>query len=242
MRAVSDSPSHQTRLASETGSIMRGIRCELLLTFVSLLNSPSKVPITKIANSTLVITPLGKAVLPMNWTLLFTCLLIATARVADVTLDTLRTAAVVQGRRFIAAGLGFIGSMIYILAISKVLQHLDHWAYAVAYGAGFAAGNFLGITIERRIALGEQIVSIFTREGDRLAESLRLLGHRVTQFEGRGRDGAVAALYIEVPRRQAKKVLEDARRIDASCFYMIHDVRVARAATCSEPMRMRIAA
>lgn len=178
----------------------------------------------------------------MNWMILFTCLLIAFARVMDVTLDTLRTAAVVQGRRYFAAGLGFIGSTIYILAISKVLQHLDHWIYAVAYAAGFAAGNFLGITIERRLALGEQIVSIFTREGDMLAEALRSIGYRVTEFQGRGRDGAVTALYLEVPRRQAKKVLDDARQVDARCFYMIHDVRVARTATFSEPRRMRIAA
>ena len=178
----------------------------------------------------------------MNWMLLFTCLLIAFARICDVTLDTLRTAAVVQGRRFFAAGLGFIGSMIYILAISKVLQHLDHWQYAVAYGAGFASGNFLGITIERRLALGEQIVSIFTRQGDMLAEALRSVGYRVTEFQGKGRDGAVTALYIEVPRRHARKVVDDARQADAHCFYMIHDVRLVRAATAAEPRRMRIAA
>jgi uncharacterized protein YebE (UPF0316 family) len=178
----------------------------------------------------------------MNWMLLFTCLLIALARVMDVTLDTLRTAAVVQGRRYFAAGLGFIGSTIYILAISKVLQHLDHVVYVVAYAAGFATGNFLGITIERRIALGEQIVSIFTPHGDTLAAALRSVGYRVTEFQGRGRDGAVAALYIEVPRRHAKKVVEDARQLDANCFYMIHDVRLARAATSAQPRRMRIAA
>lgn len=178
----------------------------------------------------------------MNWMILFTCLLIALARIADVTLDTLRTAAVVQGRRFFAASLGFFGSMIYILAISKVLQHLDHWGYAVAYGIGFAVGNFLGITIERRLALGEQIVSIFTREGEMLAEALRTFDYRVTEFQGRGRDGAVTALYIEVPRRHARKVVENARQVDAKCFYMIHDVRLARAATCSDPTRMRMAA
>ncbi len=183
-----------------------------------------------------------KVVPPMNWMILFTCLLIALARIADVTLDTLRTAAVVQGRRFFAASLGFIGSMIYILAISKVLLHLDHWGYAVAYGVGFAVGNFLGITIERRLALGEQIVSIFTREGDMLAEALRTLGYRVTEFQGRGRDGAVAALYIEIPRRHAKKVVDDARQLDTNCFYIIHDVRLARAATSVEPTRIRFAA
>ena len=178
----------------------------------------------------------------MNWTILFTCLLIAFARVMDVTLDTVRTAAVVQGRRVFAASLGFLGSMIYILAVAKVLQHLDHLAYAIAYAAGFAAGNFLGITIERRLALGEQMVTIFTQRAERLAGGLRSAGYRLTEFQGRGRDGAVAALYIKVPRRQAKQVVDDAQRLDADCFYMIHDVRLARAVTSTERRGMRIAA
>ena len=178
----------------------------------------------------------------MNWMLLFTCLLIAFARVSDVTLDTLRTAAVIQGRRIYAATLGFIGSLIYILAVAKVLQHLDHWIYAVAYAAGFALGNFLGITIERRLALGEQIVSIFTRQGDMLATALRSIGYRATEFQGRGRDGAIVALYVEVPRRKAGDVIADARRIDPHCFYMIHDIRSARPPASAEPQVWRIAA
>lgn len=178
----------------------------------------------------------------MNGTIFLTVMLIVLARVTDVTLDTLRTAAVVQGRRFFSATLGFIGSLVYILAVAKVLQHLDHWAYAVAYAAGFAIGNFLGITIERRLALGDQIVSIFTRQGPRVAAALRLTGYRVTEFEGRGRDGAVVALYIEVPRKQAIRVVDDARRLDANCYYLIHDVRASRGSASSDRGRMRMAA
>ena len=166
----------------------------------------------------------------MTWTLLFTCLLIAFARVTDITLDTIRTVAIVQGRRAFAALLGFFEAMVYILAVAKVLQNIGHPAYVVAYAAGFAAGTYLGITIEQRLALGEQLVSVFTRKGNELAASLRAMGYRVTEFEGRGRDGDVAALYIEVPRRRAMKLIGDARELDADCFYLVHDVRFARRA------------
>ena len=165
----------------------------------------------------------------MNWTLLFTCLLIALARVTDMTLDTVRVVAVVQGRRFLAAGLGFVGSMIYLVAVAKVLRNFDHAIYAVAYATGFASGTFLGITIERRLAMGEQIISIFTHQGDLLAPALRELGYRLTEFHGRGRDGQVVALYIEVPRRQTAKLIAEARRIDGHCYYIVNDVRLARA-------------
>ena len=167
----------------------------------------------------------------MNWPVLFTCLLIAFARVTDITLDTVRTVAIVQGRRAFAAVLGFFEAMVYILAVAKVLQNIGHPAYVVAYAAGFAAGTYLGITIEQRLALGEQLVSVFTRKGQQLAPALRAMGYRVTEFEGRGRDGDVAALYIEVPRRQAMKLVGDARGLDADCFYLVHDVRFARRTT-----------
>ena len=178
----------------------------------------------------------------MNWTLLFTCLLIAFARVTDMTLDTVRLMAVVQGRRFLAAGLGFVASMVYLLAVSKVLRNFDHAVYAVAYAAGFATGNFLGMTVERRIALGEQIVSIFSSKGGALATELRTLGHRVTEFQGRGRDGQVTVLYIEIARRRAKHLLEEAQRIDPDCFYLVHDVRLARAPRNTPLRKLRLAA
>ena len=178
----------------------------------------------------------------MDWTLLFTCLLITFARVTDMTLDTVRLMAVMQGRRFLAAGLGFVASMVYLLAVSKVLRHFDHTIYAVAYAAGYAAGNFLGMTIERRIALGEQIISIFSKSGLVLASQMRALGHRVTEFQGRGRDGQVAALHIQTPRRQTAKVLSDACQLDPDCFYIVNDVRLAREARHAPARIFRIAA
>ena len=53
----------------------------------------------------------------MNTTVLVTFCLIVLARVTDVTLDTIRTVAIVQGRRVFAAVLGFFEAVIYISAI-----------------------------------------------------------------------------------------------------------------------------
>jgi uncharacterized protein YebE (UPF0316 family) len=177
----------------------------------------------------------------MNWALLFTCLLIAVARVTDMTLDTIRTVAIVQGRRIFASLLGFVEALVYIVAVAKVLANFDHFIYAIAYSAGFAAGTFLGITLEKRLALGEQLVEIFTRKVNEVAPALRARGYRVTEFQGRGRDGEVSALFIEVPRRQAMKLVADAREVDDDCFYLVHDIRLARRATrspVSKPVKL----
>ncbi len=178
----------------------------------------------------------------MTWTVLLTCILIGLARVTDMTLDTVRTVAIVQGRRKFAAVLGFLESIIYLVAVAKVLQNFNHLAYALAYASGFAAGTYLGITVERMLGLGEQMVSVYTYQGSALAMALRSIGYRVTEFQGHGRDGEVAALSIHVPRRQAMQLINDAKKIDTDCYYLVHDIRLARDSGKLVPDLRRMAA
>src|SRR5215831_16910508 len=112
----------------------------------------------------------------MNTTVFVTFWLIVLARITDVTLDTIRTVAIVQGRRAFAAVLGFFEAVVYICAVAKVLLNMDHPVYALAYGLGFASGTYLGITIEQRLAFGHQVVSIVTAKGAELAKVLRAAG------------------------------------------------------------------
>jgi uncharacterized protein YebE (UPF0316 family) len=157
-----------------------------------------------------------------------TFVLIVLARITDVTLDTVRTVAIVQGRRVFAAILGFFEAVVYVCAVAKVLLNMDHPIYALAYGLGFALGTFLGITIEQRLAFGVQLASLFTRKGDELAKALISAGYRVAEVRGHIRDGEVTILYVEIPRKQVPKLIHDAATIDEECFCVVNDVRVAR--------------
>ena len=164
----------------------------------------------------------------MNATVFLTFWLIVLARITDVTLDTIRTAAIVQGRRGFAAVLGFFEAVVYILAVAKVLLNMDHPVYALAYGLGFATGTYLGITIEQRLAFGQQLASLFTRKGVELANVMRAAGYRVAEVHGHSRDGDLTIVYVEIPRRQAHKLIRDAGAVDDTCFCIVNDVRVAR--------------
>lgn len=161
---------------------------------------------------------------------LFLCLLIFTARVCDVSLGTLRVIMVTQGRRLLAASLGFFEVLIWVMAVSKVMQNLNRPIYAVAYAGGFACGNYVGLTLERWVAFGHQVVRVFSRQGEEVAERLRALRFRVTLFEGCGRDGPVHMLYTETERREVPRLLCEARRIDPRCYYVVDDIRVASSA------------
>jgi uncharacterized protein YebE (UPF0316 family) len=165
---------------------------------------------------------------PLTADVLLGMVLIFVARLVDVSLGTLRTMAVFQGRRFTAWGLGFCEVLVWVLAVSHVVTGVrEQPILAVAYALGFATGNFLGITIERWIARGEQVVRVFTRRGEETAARLRAHGYGVTEFTGKGRDGPVTMLFVEVKRRRSSEVASIARQMDPECYYVVDDVRLS---------------
>lgn len=163
----------------------------------------------------------------MTTSICITFVLIVLARIADVTLDTVRIASISQGRRTFAAILGFFESVIYISVIAKVLLNMNHPVYALAYGTGFACGTFLGIVIEQHLAFGHQVISLFTRKGTQLYSALADAGYRLAQVTGHVRDGDLAILHVEVPRKRSRNLIQYVRTIDADCFCIIKDVRMA---------------
>ena len=147
-------------------------------------------------------------------------------RIVDVTLGTMRTISLVQGRTIVAMVLGFFEVLVWIVVISEVMAGVkESPVLAVAYAAGFAAGNGVGILVERWVALGVQVVRIITA-GDvrKIADRLRGDGQPVTLFDGEGRDGPVTLLYVTCPRKRLPGFLKEAMDVDPDLFYVIEPV------------------
>jgi uncharacterized protein YebE (UPF0316 family) len=150
------------------------------------------------------------------------------ARIADVSLGTVRTIAVVKGRILIASLLGFVEVLIWVIAVSNVVNSLTHPLNLIAWAAGFAVGNAVGIAIERKLALGDLVMRVISRgQGAEIAEKLRLLGQPVTEFEGKGRSGPVQLLYLVIDRIDGQRVEKVARAVDPDCVVVSEDVRHA---------------
>ncbi|MCA9720361.1 MAG: hypothetical protein KC468_37210 [Myxococcales bacterium] len=154
-------------------------------------------------------------------------LFIFACRVVDVSLSTMRVLAVVQGRVRLAVSLGFFETLIWITAVSKVIANVhERPALLLAFAAGFAAGNGVGILLERRIGLGSVVTRIIsTHAGERIAASLREDGWRLTSFRGEGRDGPVMLLYLTCARRELPRVIERARAVDPDIFWAVETLR-----------------
>ena len=150
-------------------------------------------------------------------------------RVCDMTFDTLRMLFVVRGRKGIAWGLGFAQSVIFVIAITSVLSHLNNPLNVIGYAAGFATGNVVGMWIEERLAIGHVKISIVTqRLGAALSQTLRDAGFAVTEIPARGKDGMVSMLSVSVLRKDVSKVEAIVHEKDAEAFVISEDVRPLR--------------
>jgi uncharacterized protein YebE (UPF0316 family) len=155
--------------------------------------------------------------------------LIFLLRVADMSLDTLRVLVVMRGRKAIAWVLGFFQALIFVLAISSVLKDLHNILNVVAYAAGFATGNVVGMWIEERLAIGHVHLNVVSsRLGTAITERLRADGYAVTEIPARGKDGMVTLLNISVLRRSVVAVHKLVNQVDPSAFITAEDVRPVR--------------
>lgn len=154
----------------------------------------------------------------MNFLLAY--VLIFIARVADVTLGTMRTLMVVQGRKVQAAVIGFFEITIYIVALGKVVNNLDNIGNLLAYGLGFACGNYIGIMVENKIALGNLQVQVILKKSENmeLIEALREDGFALTVVDGQGREGNRVILNLVINRKDLKKLKKLVYNYDGKAF------------------------
>ncbi|MGQ7869483.1 DUF2179 domain-containing protein [Sunxiuqinia sp. sy24] len=153
-------------------------------------------------------------------------LLIFFARISDVTVGTLRIVMVSKGQKLIAPLLGFFEVIIWLITMSKIIQNIDNWVAYVAYGAGFAAGNYIGLMIEERLAVGIVQLQIITRKSaQNLIAKLKASGYGITHHEAQGAIEKVAVIYTIIKRNELNKVLEIMRTYNPNAFYSIEDIK-----------------
>lgn len=166
-------------------------------------------------------------------------LLIVFARISDVTIGTIRIVMVAKGQKIIAPILGFFEVLIWLIAISKIIENLDNWVCYVAYGLGFALGNYIGMIIEEKVAVGIVQLQIITRaDAGLLIEKLKEKGFGITHQEAHGAVEEVSVIYSIIKRTEMSQIIDIIRKYNPNAFYSIADVRFVNKAIYSaiEPM------
>ena len=153
-------------------------------------------------------------------------LLIFGLRVLGIAISTLSTLMTVQGRKFYAVAAGFFSSLVYVIAIGKVVTNLNNVWNVLAYAGGFAGGTLIGMMLDQRLALGfAEVRFISTENGHNLADALRETGFGATELKGYGRERTVGVVTVLCPRKDVKDVLEIGQQIDSNAIVTVTEPR-----------------
>jgi uncharacterized protein YebE (UPF0316 family) len=155
--------------------------------------------------------------------------LIFLARILDQSIGTMRLIFLSKGMRYIAPFLGFFEVIIWLLAVGQIMQHLDNWLCYVAYGAGFAMGNFIGITLEEKLSIGTSIIRvILTGQSPELIATLKSHNFGLTILDAEGSKGKVKILFSIIRRKEIQLFLKTLHEYHPTAFYTIEDVKAAK--------------
>src|SRR5207247_11415173 len=119
-------------------------------------------------------------------------LLVFVAWLCVVTIGTIRIIFVARGMKVLAPILGFFEVSIWLFAIGQIMQNLTDLSCYLAFAGGFTAGNYLGVRIENKLAIGSVVVRVITPKhvGD-LVEGLQAAVYGVTSMDAEVRTGPV---------------------------------------------------
>ena len=150
------------------------------------------------------------------------------AELCVVTISTMRTIFVARGMKFLAPLLGFFEVSIWLFAIGQVMKNLSDLSCSAAFAGGFTLGNFLGVLIEGKLAMGNAVVRIIThKEAGDLIEALRSAGYGVTAVDARGATGPVQIVLTVIRRRDLGRVVSLAKGFDPKVFYSVDELKEA---------------
>jgi uncharacterized protein YebE (UPF0316 family) len=156
-------------------------------------------------------------------------LIIFFARIADVSINTIRVIYMLGGRRILSSFLGFLEAFIWLIVISQILQHLENYISYLAYAGGFAAGIYVGMLIEEKIAFGNVIVRVITqKDASNLIASLRNNSFRVTTIDAEDNKGPVSVLFLIVARQQITRLTQIVEKNNPQAIFSIESVKSVR--------------
>jgi uncharacterized protein YebE (UPF0316 family) len=160
------------------------------------------------------------------------------AEVCVVTISTMRTIFVARGMKFLAPLVGIFEVSIWLYAIGEVMKNLNDWRCSAAFAGGFTLGNFLGILLEEKLAMGSVGVHMIThRDASGVIEALRLAGYGVTRLDAQGATGPVQVIYTVIKRKELERVLTTARHLHPNLFYSVDDLHSAAVGVAPMPRR-----
>lgn len=164
--------------------------------------------------------------------LLLLCIKIFFARIADVTLGTVKTCYIVKGKTIIAGIIAFIEVFIWFLVVKEALNtDIQSLWIVIAYSGGYAMGTILGTFISKTFINSLISVEVITSKGTKEnVAKIRAEGFGVsvvnTTDNLTGPDNNI--LFITLNSRHLEDLKRIIRHIDKEAFMVVNESKIVQ--------------
>lgn len=156
-------------------------------------------------------------------------ILIFLSRIFDQSIGILRIIFATKGLKLPAFLAGFFESMVWLIAISQIMNHLDNVFCYLAFAGGFATGNVVGIYLEQKLSMGFLMVRvIFQKDSDKTIALLREANFRLTITDAMGMEQPVKMVFSTILRSKLKEFLSILEKNNPNAFFTIEDVKMVK--------------
>lgn len=157
------------------------------------------------------------------------CLIVCAAKIIEISIQSLKTCVMVKGQKLAATALGFLECVIWGLVISTIIGTLgDDMFLLLFYCVGYAAGLFVGSTIEEKLALGTSNLELIASDDstERITVYLKENNKGYTVLPGYGSKGErMNMIYVVLSRKECSRVLKGIRKsCDNKVFVVASEV------------------
>ena len=146
---------------------------------------------------------------------LIVCFLIFIGKIADIVLYTVRTTLANRGEKIWVTIFGLLNNLVGVIVLAVVVLGITESPFrVVSFGLGEAIGTYLGMLLDKKLAIGKNIITIIVdkKEAENLVSILETKGFNVITLIGKGLKEERAVLKISTDRKKEyniKQILED---------------------------------
>jgi len=106
------------------------------------------------------------------------------------------------------------------------MKHLDNVICYIAYGGGFAMGNYIGMILEEKLSIGSVIIRVVPKsDTSELVNMLRLQNFGITVVDAEGSLGKVKIIFSVIKRDNIQGFISIINKYNPQAFYTVEDVR-----------------
>lgn len=153
------------------------------------------------------------------------------AKIIEVSISTLRIVLVSKGEKLVGAILGFFEVLIWLIVVNSVLHNITQDPIkVVVYCLAFSVGNYIGVVIESKLAVGLSSLQVIVKggNGSELASLLRENNFGVTIIEGQGKEQKREILFIHLKRKRIDEAVKLIQSIVDNAVIIVNETKIVK--------------